>query len=134
MEMLAGNAALEPAMVAPELVLRLGDFGAEAAPLLERLAFHGGRPNLVAAIQGLCRIGAPAAHLADCLASELERKRTDSWSERRVAAYIAMLRFGRGDLVERDSDPNARYMRPSYDRWRATVTPASDPSVCLETH
>lgn len=132
MGMLAENAALEPAMVAPELALRLGDFGAEAVPLLERLAFHGGRPNMMAAIQGLCRIGAPAAHLAERLASELDRKRSRSSSERRLAAYIAILRFGRPDIADLDSDQDSQYQRSTYERLRQTVTPQSDPAVCLE--
>ncbi|MGL4241298.1 MAG: hypothetical protein ACRCTI_09330, partial [Beijerinckiaceae bacterium] len=122
------------ATTAPEFMLRISVFAADAMPLLEKFAFHGGRPNSVAAIQALCRIGAPAAHLADRLASELDRKRNGSWSERRIAAYIAMLRFGRPDLIARDSDPDAQYMRAKYERWRTTVTPLSDPSVCLESH
>ncbi len=121
-----------PTTAAPEFMLRISAFAADAVPLLEKFAFHGGRPNSVAAIQALCRIGRPAAHLAERLASELERKRTDSWSERRVAAYIAILRFGRPDIADRDSDQESRYLRPSYQRWRQGVTPLSDPAVCLE--
>lgn len=119
-----------PAMIGNALPVRLGDLGRLAVPLLERIAFPDQeRPNGYA-ILGLCRIGANATQFSKRIADILQKTKRSN-SEIHSAAYVTLLRLGRPDLADLDSDADSRYQRKHYDNWRQTVTPESPPDVCL---
>lgn len=98
------------------LTTRLGDLGSSALPILTRLSFVP-RPD-AQAILGLCRLGAPAAHLAERLA-EHARSGTTRTSDQRAAAYVTLVRWGRSDLAEALLEPeNQDWQRRNYaSRW-----------------
>lgn len=132
-----GNLAARPSIdadqISAELAARLGDLGTPAIPVLDRLAFNSGRRAFAGALYGLCRVGAPAAHLADKVGAQLAGQKRAS-GEIHAAAYITLLRMGRADLADSDPDADGRYARRHYETWRATVTPASPASVCASAN
>ncbi len=130
---LAARGTIDSNQISAELAARLGDLGAPAIPVLERLAFASGRRAFAGAIFGLCRVGAPAAHFADTVAAQLAGQKRSS-GEIHAAAYVTLLRMGRPDLADSDPDADGRYARKHYESWRASVTPSSPPSVCVSSH
>jgi hypothetical protein len=127
---LASRANLNSKMVDQDFARRAGDLGPAALPLLTRLAFELGPKWSGSAIWGLCRMGRPAAHLADQLAKELREHDRGILEERHSASYVTLLRLGRTDLADADPDRNSRSKAEVYAAWRKSVTPASDPNVC----
>lgn len=130
---LAARPHIDHNHIAAELAARLGNLGEPAIGVLEKLAFSSGRREFAAAIYGLCRVGAPAASLADKVATLLVKNKRNH-GEIHAAAYLALLRMGRPDLADADPDADAYYARKHYGAWRATVTPESPPSVCASSH
>lgn len=130
---LAARPSIDANQISAELAARLGDLGAPAIPVLDRLAFNSGRRAFAGALYGLCRVGAPAAHLADKVRAQLAGQKRAS-GEIHAAAYITLLRMGRADLADSDPDADGRYARRHYETWRATVTPASPASVCASAN
>ena len=111
------------------LATRLGDLGADALPLLERLAFEHRGESAAYAILGLCRMGAPAANLADRLAAHAGAD-GNTRSDVRAAAYVTLVRWGRTDLAEALSGPEDASNRRNYARRWPGLSPASGPQVC----
>lgn len=130
---LAARGTIDSNQISAELAARLGDLGAPAIPVLERLAFASGRRAFAGAIYGLCRVGASAAHLADTVAAQLAGEKRSS-GEIHAAAYVTLLRMGRPDLADGDPDADGRYARKHHESWRASVTSASLPSVCISSN
>jgi len=120
-------------MFSDELLMRFGDLGPIAIPLLDRLAFSEGNTESAAAILGLCRIGKPAGKLSDKVAAVLmSTPRVGFYHEQHSAAFVALLRMGRPDLADKDPDLKSYYQAGSYSELRQTVTPESSAEVCVE--
>lgn len=97
---LQAQPALGEDTVSQPMARRLGRLGAAAVPLLARTALSTPRRPFRGAIQGLCRTGAHAAPLAERLAVLGAAKgRPDRDLD--AAVYVALLRMGRADIVER---------------------------------
>ncbi|MFT3730453.1 MAG: hypothetical protein QM780_03365 [Hyphomicrobium sp.] len=115
-------------MASEMFVARLGDFGADAIPVLQHLAFEVDAFRRRAALVGLCRAGPVAAPLADRINHILTTTyRGDNSHE---PAFVALLRIGRRDLAEQDPHADSEYRNRDYKNWLATVTPDSPVSIC----
>lgn len=128
LDLLNAQSELPRDALSSPLIRRLGALGVEALPTLRRLAASpavGYRHDVIVA---LCKIGAPALDDAEKIADVLAATRRDK--SVRGAAFRALLRLGRPDLLARDPKLQALYAKPPYNRWAATITPASAPAVC----
>lgn len=118
------------------LLTRSGDLGAVALPLLERNL----RQSDPAAVLGLCRMGEPAARLAERLADLATEKRRQDGTFR--AIYLTLLRLGRADLADRLVPPDedeyvgetVRVRRSDFPSLRQEITSESPSSVCSANH
>jgi len=121
------------------LMTRSADLGPISLPLLER-HLRAKRPH-TAAIFGLCRLGPPAARLADLLAEKAsdQRPHDDAFK----AIYVTLLRLGRTDLADRLvplDEPEftevgpIRMKRSNFPALRRTVTSASPTTVCSHNY
>jgi hypothetical protein len=124
----AARPDLDPDAVERTLPTRLGDLGPAALPVLERLAFAPRRPR-EGPFFGICRVGAPAAYLAERVAEAMPK--TSRSDAAHTAAYLALLRMGRPDLADTDPEADSRFMAKRYANMRQTVTPSSPASVCV---
>lgn len=115
-------------MVSEMFAARVGDFGADAMPVLQHLAFEVDAFHRRAALVGLCRSGRVAAPLADRINHVLIT--THRGDDSHEPAFVALLRIGRRDLAERDPHADSGYRKPDYENWLATITPESPASVC----
>jgi hypothetical protein len=133
--------------IEPTLLMRLGDLGEVGLPVLEPRALGAGEKASADTILGLCRAGPAAAHLADPLALAIEAVRWGQDAHR--AGVVALLRFGRADLVEtiiaaakaealqpvaatkpaRRSRETERQLK-DYEAWVGAITPNSAATVC----
>ncbi len=110
------------------LLRRLGDLGPPALPTLDRLIFSSpGRPP-VDAVLGLCRLGAPAAGMAERLAQHV--RETEPRSDLRFVAFVTLLRLGRSDFAEALVEDSGGYRRTDIEAWRKAVSSDSGPQVC----
>jgi hypothetical protein len=115
------------------LIARLGELGEPAMPLLERFAFGPPSGLSAAALSGLCRVGAPAARLAERVAEVLRTTTRGRDAKVHRTAYVTLLRLGRADLADIDPDAAARLSpdeAKQYADWRTSVTRESPPAVC----
>ncbi|WP_295559937.1 hypothetical protein [uncultured Hyphomicrobium sp.] len=112
-----------------ELIVRLGDLGAPALPVLKR-AFDEGRhvSKGAAVLLGFCRLGMPAAGEAESITARLLQAR-EQLPDRFYAAYVLMRRLGRTDLAERIREARGGWEQ-TYDRW-SSVAPESPPNACV---
>jgi hypothetical protein len=136
-----------PLDIDPALLVRLGDLGEVGLPVLEPRALGAGEKASADAILGLCRAGPVAAHLADPLALAIEAVRLGQDAHR--AGVVALLRFGRVDLVEtmiaaaktgalHPVETTKPTRRPhgidrqvkDYEAWVGVVGPNSAATVC----
>ncbi|MBS0253211.1 MAG: hypothetical protein JSR78_19300 [Proteobacteria bacterium] len=115
-------------MASEMFVARLGDFGVDAIPVLQHLAFEVDAVRRRAALVGLCRSGPVAAPFADRINQIL--RTTPRGDDSHEPAFVALLRIGRRDLALRDPHADSNYHRSNYDKWLATVSPVSPVSVC----
>lgn len=128
-----------------KILRRFGELGPTALPVLE-YGYKQRNSGSLGAINGMCRVGPAAAavlskHIEDLISS---RNITYVEPSMRKGAALAALRIGRTDLADRLDTlvrNSPKYSgsdvlrRPSdwpneFPRWRATITPASDPIVC----
>ena len=130
LDVFASRKGLAEGGIDDRLAARLADLGPASLPVLQVLAFPS-RPWVgVGALKGLCRLGKPAAGLADKIAVLLEAPDIARGNGRHAAAYAALMRMGRPDLAAKDPDAAASVLPPGYKEWRASVTPDSPPAVC----
>jgi hypothetical protein len=120
-------------MVEATLAARLGSRGAAALPLLERLIFSNPRRPMSAALYGLCRVGAEAAPLAERIAA-LATPDNQRPREHDTAIFVALLRMGHDDIVEREKAASARFTRINARVLQRKISPASPPDVCVSAH
>ncbi len=123
-------------MIADNLTFRLGDLGPVALPALQRI-FAVQAAYRPGGIVGLCRLGAPAAGSADRVAAIMNEKKKvrRQFGEEAIywAAYLALDRFGRRDLLDPDIDAG-RYAEEERNhfvilpRWDAA---ALSPDDCM---
>ena len=108
---------------------RLSSVGAPALPVLERLAFE--QPDrLTRPIYALCRVGAVAGRDGEEIARHLrDTLRSD---DQHIAAFKTLLRIGRSDLLENESDAQSQYRSDAYKSWRQTITSNSSINVCAD--
>lgn len=99
-------------------------------PLLERMVGERPDENAGALMRILCRIGRPAAYLAPKLAANW-MPRAAFASDAHAAAYIALLRFGRHDLLPEEPQLLRKPRGTDYDSWTRTITPDSSNEVCV---
>lgn len=124
------------------LLMRFGDLGADAIPVLRRVAFADTSDpadyhRTAYAMLGLCRVGRPAAMLAKNVHARLVELDYNYGRDPIVlgelgsAAFVTLLRMGRADLTE-VSGPQweDRFVRLKVKKWRETITAASGPEVC----
>lgn len=127
------RSTLHRKMFSDELLMRFGDLGPIAIPLLDQLAFVEGNTGSAAAILGLCRIGKPAEKLSEKVAAVLmTTPRVGFYNEQHSAAFVALLRMGRPDLADQDPDAGSYYRAGDYAKLRQTATPESSPDICQE--
>ena len=108
---------------------RLSAAGAPALPILERLAFE--QPDsLTRPIYALCRIGSLAGRDGEKIAKYL--RGTQRSDDQHIAAFKTLLRIGRSDLLENESDAQSQYRSDAYKAWRRTITPNSSMNVCAD--
>ena len=100
------------------LLMRLGDVGPVALPLLERLSFAARGDSKAYAVLGLCRMGKDAAGLAPRLV-EIARDSKGISADFRAAVYVTLMRWGREDLAREGGDDRTR---KDFDRrWPGLV-------------
>ncbi len=109
---------------------RLGDFGPEAIPVVDRL-IGTGREAGVGGILALCRMGPAAAGYANKVSIVPRATTRSSVNAEHLAAYITLLRFGRVDLVDGDPDAGSRVDAVKYNAARTSIDPGSAPGVCI---
>jgi hypothetical protein len=125
--------------VADNLAARLGDLGPDALPALRRI-FTVQASDRPGGLLGLCRLGKPAAGLADRVAAIMAEKKktvTALFANRKVnprhqivdeeifywAAYVTLIRMGREDLLEPDREVES-YTRGQ--RMHLVILPPAD--------
>lgn len=111
------------------LAIRLGDLGAPALSLLERLAFAPRGDTAPHAVLGLCRMGRPASGLAPRLVEHIQSSAKPS-ADLRAAAYVTLVRWGRSDFAEPLMDGSGSSARRDYARRWPGLTPESGPEMC----
>jgi hypothetical protein len=112
-----------------QMANRLSSLGVPALPVLERLASE--QPDrLTRPIYALCRVGAAAARDGEQIAKHL--RGTQRSDDEHIAAFKTLLRIGRGDLLENESDAQSQYRSDAYKSWRRTITPDSSINVCAD--
>ncbi len=118
----------------PGLLIRLGDYGADAAPLLlrELVPKKGNMDNSIAAALGICRggtsLGSPQTSVAllNALDALQEKYMLDYMRE---AVFRALLRTGDRANAEKINFSDTRLTR-ERDEVLRTLTPASPTSEC----
>jgi hypothetical protein len=121
---------IDTSVIWDQMANRLSSLGAPALPILERLAFE--HPDsLTRPIYALCRVGAAAARDGEQIARYLQK--TPRLDDQHIAAFKTLLRIGRSDLLESESDAQSQYRSDSYRYWRWTITPNSSMSVCADS-
>lgn len=128
---LAPRPSLNDDTVARPLASRLGQLGPSAVPLLERMTFARPKRPFAAAILGLCRAGPQAAPLAERIA-QLAPAGNSYDRDLDVAVYVALMRMGRADIVEREKTANTRFTNIRPRIIARAITPTSPPSVCAD--
>jgi hypothetical protein len=123
---------LDDDAVSQPMASRLGRFGTQAVPTLERLVFSNQRRAFLAAVYGLCRVGPDAAPLAEKLAA-LSVKSQGRHRDLDMAVYATLMRMGREDIVEREKTANERFTKLGTIVLGRAITPASPPSVCVDS-
>lgn len=138
-QILSAAARPEALESAGDLLVRLGDLGPQATPLLVRSLSQKGEDQYSAAL-GLCRVGAPAGDAAPALAAVQNAGGPDAFGRRAKTMALALARIGRPDLVrqrdgeafERGNAAAQRHERAWYETVLPTITPASPAEVCSE--
>jgi hypothetical protein len=125
------QARLDDDAVSQPMASRLGRFGTQAVPTLERLVFSNQRRVFLAAVYGLCRVGPDAAPLAEKIAA-LSVKSQGRQRDLDMAVYATLMRMGREDIVEREKTANERFTKLGTIVLGRAITPASPPSVCVD--
>lgn len=123
-------------MIDHRFLARLGELGGTSLSFLERVAFELRGPKgqslrtyTLPAIEGLCKAGRDAAHLAERIAVVMNAsgRRTDGLY---TTAFVALLRLGRPDLADIGPDKASPYRAREYQTWRRTITSDSPSSAC----
>ena len=81
----------------------------------------------------VCRIGADAAPLAERIAA-LTTPGDQRPREHDTAVYVALMRMGHADIVEREKTASGRFTRIDKRVLERQIGPASPPSVCMSAH
>jgi len=131
-QLLDGYAAaqkINTSVIWDQMANRLSSLGVPALPVLERLAFE--QPDRITRpIYALCRIGAAAARDGEQIAKHLQG--TQRSDDEHIAAFKTLLRVGRSDLLENESDAQSQYRSDAYKSWRQTIRPNSPINVCAD--
>lgn len=90
---------------------RLSSIGAPALPVLERLVFEQ-FDRLTRPIYALCRVGPVASRDGEEIARYL--RGTPRSDDQHIAAFKTLLRIGRSDLLENESDAQSQYRSEAY--------------------
>lgn len=129
-QLLAGYTAaqqINTSVIWDGMARRLSAVGAAALPILERLAFE--QPDsLTRPIYALCRIGSVAGRDGEEIAKHLHG--TQRSDDQHIASFKTLLRIGRSDLLQNESDADSQYRSDAYKSWGRTITPNSSINVC----
>ncbi|MCH9806494.1 MAG: hypothetical protein K0U74_02065 [Alphaproteobacteria bacterium] len=129
---LASRPDLERRFVRRKTLARLAELGPAALPVLEHRLTFGRRGVNAGALNGLCIVGAPAAHLADKIAQPFldtnKRRNTDQ----RFAAFVTLLRLGRPNLADRTIEGSRLASDAVVIQLREKITPRSGPDACVD--
>lgn len=111
---------------------RLGELGLAALPVLEGRLFQ--RPGRLekGAVLGLCRIGPPAARLADSIANTAIAPEAKHDRDTIFAVYVTLLRFGRLELAETVRAGSSLAKDLAATKIGSEITSASPSDVCID--
>ncbi len=122
---------LKSDFIRSDTLIRMGELGPAALPILEeRLFIRKSRLNF-GAVLGLCKIGSPAARLAEALSTAALAPKSRSGRDKLFAVYVTLLRFGRADLAENVRSESRLSKDRTAVKVSKLVTSASPSDVCI---
>ncbi len=134
-EILSGLQArpdLKRDFVRRKTLARLGELGPSALPVLEARLTSGKRGINRGAIMGICKVGAPAAHLAEKIAGPLLETEKRRSRDQRFAAFVTLLKLGRPDLADRILAETRLAGDKVVPKLRNEISAQSPPTVCVD--